>query len=113
MVKIKENRKAIFADNNFAAIGRNFFNGCSRSAFASITSLKTYTADDKKQKHTRACNDLTQIKISGLKLKRGAVNTNRFFVQCLGLLALKSRIDVEKIDCICRLKFFIFALINK
>tara|TARA_B100000579_G_C22262989_1_gene590254 strand:+ start:282 stop:590 length:309 start_codon:yes stop_codon:yes gene_type:complete len=100
MVKIKANIKAIFADNNFAAIGRYFFNGCNRSAFASITSLKTYTADDNKQKHTRACTDLTQIKISGLKLKSGAVNTNRFFVQCLGLLAFKSRFDIGIIECI-------------
>ena len=39
-IRINEKIEAIFAGNNLAAIGRNFFIGCSRSDFASITSLK-------------------------------------------------------------------------
>ena len=89
-IKFKANMLAILLDNNLAAIGRYFFTGCSRSDWASTISLKRYTADDIKQKHTSACNDFSHIPISAWKLKRGAVKTNKFFVQCLGLLALKS-----------------------
>ena len=76
---------AVRTSRSPAAIGRRRFVGCSRSASASIASLRKYVPLAARQKPTNATSVWSSAsRWSSTPAAAGAANTRTFFVHCLG-----------------------------